>query len=83
MAKKKQHAHRTFDEDGRATCECGKEFDSDEEWNRHYEKSHPIAERREIENLQSPAEQKADAKAADESHAAVVRARDEAEAASS
>lgn len=83
MAKKKPHAHRTFGEDGTAVCECGKEFDDDAAWMRHYESSHTAAERREIENRPDPADEKAAAKAADEAHAAVVRARDEAEAAPS
>jgi hypothetical protein len=48
--KKKQHAHRSFDEAGNAICECGKKFDDDEAWRGHYESETTEKERASAEN---------------------------------
>jgi hypothetical protein len=75
------HAYRVVNEDGSATCECGKNFDSDDDWRGdHYEELHDEKERESLENRDPAAEAEAQRRF-DEAHAAMIAARDEAEAA--
>lgn len=48
MAKK--HAHRILREDGRTECECGKDFDTDAAWRKHYENETTAKQREKLES---------------------------------
>lgn len=49
MAKKKQHAHRILREDERVECECGRDFDTDADWRKHYERETTAKQREQLE----------------------------------
>lgn len=48
-SRKKDHAHRSGDEDGNVVCACGKTFDDDAAWRDHYESETTEEERVRLE----------------------------------
>lgn len=52
--KKVSHTHRSVDEEGAVTCECGKEFSDDDAWRSHYERETTAEERKQAEQRDDP-----------------------------